>query len=165
MSTRVAHTEELSMPARSVTAASIHTTTVACPDGKAYCLGEPIDHSDPREHIHRGPEHFLRGSYLGRGSGAGSILAFSLIQWNDDKPQLEFAADGTWPELDLPQIDELIGDLADYLHKLEAARNQLAELNAEELKTFVCPSLDLPAAVRGTRRRAATRAPVHRNVG
>ncbi|MCT9009364.1 DUF6907 domain-containing protein [Streptomyces rhizosphaerihabitans] len=153
------------MPVRSVTVGTIQTTTVACPDGKPHCLGEPLDHSDPREHIHRGPEHSLRGSYLGSGPRAGSILGFSLIQWNDDKPQLEFAADGAWPELDLPQIDELMSDLADYLHKLQAARDQLAQLNGEEPKRFVYPGLDLPASIQETRRRAATRAPVHRNAG
>ena len=131
------------MPARSVTPARNHTTAVVCPDGKAHCLGDPTDHSDPREHIHRGPEHALQGRYLGRAAGAGSFLAFGLIQWNDEKPQLEFAADGTWPELDLPQIDELIRDLADYTHKLQFVRNQLAQLNGEEPTGFV--SLGLPA--------------------
>lgn len=96
-----------------------------CPDGITWCLGDPADHADPREHRHEGPEYGLTGSYVDR-KWTESLVAFQIAQWDDDEPRLVFQSDGTWPGLGLPQVDELIGDAVPWLVQLIAARRRIA---------------------------------------
>ncbi|MFJ5150866.1 hypothetical protein ACIQCF_04660 [Streptomyces sp. NPDC088353] len=101
------------------------TATAACPDGVTFCTGDPDTHADPREHHHQGREHSLSGSYL---EFADGIMAFHLSQLDDDTPSLLFQADGIWPQLSLPQVDELISDETVHLIALRADRRRLADL-------------------------------------
>ena len=96
-----------------------------CPDAVAWCLGNPADHADPREHRHEGPEYGLTGSHA-QGARNESLVAFRIVQWDDDAPRLVFQSDGTWPDLDLTQVDELIGDAVPWLTQLVATRRRLA---------------------------------------
>lgn len=94
----------------------------ACPDGITFCLGDPDTHGDPREHIHHGPAHSMSGTF------GKSLVEFSLVQWHDGKPELEFVGDGQWDTLNLDQADELIGAEAAHLAKLHETRAHLAKL-------------------------------------
>lgn len=98
-----------------------------CPDGVPFCDGAPAVHSDWREHIHQGPPTAMHGSYCDSPDG---IMTFGLAQWHDDEPGIEFVADGSWPTLDLAQVDELISDMGAHLERLRAARAELADLLA-----------------------------------
>lgn len=101
------------------------TTGACCPDNIRWCLGNPDNHADPREHRHEGPEHGLSGSYI-NGDGTESAAAFCLTQWDDREPRLVFQADGTWPDLGLTQVDELVGDAVDWLVQLISVRRRFA---------------------------------------
>ena len=105
--------------------ARLTPATPACPDGITWCLGDPANHADPREHRHEGREHSLAGSYI-RGGWTEGVAAFQLVQWDDDEPRLAFQSDGTWPDLTLTQVDELIGDAVPWLTQLIATRRRLA---------------------------------------
>ncbi|GAA4663034.1 DUF6907 domain-containing protein [Streptomyces youssoufiensis] len=63
-----------------------------CPDGIRFCLGDPWDHADPREHVHRGPTRSLD---LTDGS---PVLTTQVEQFDDDAPGLVIG-DGTKPTL------------------------------------------------------------------
>ncbi|MEU0809543.1 hypothetical protein [Streptomyces sp. NPDC005970] len=127
---------------RPVPAMVADDTTPTCPGGRTWCLGVPGDHSDPREHIHRGPYHSITGSY-GR-----DLLTFNLEQFDDDQPGICFVSDGLWPTLDLPAVDQLITDTAQHLDKLRGARDQLAAIEQgtpaapAEPRTFTFPLRD-----------------------
>ncbi|MFI8894852.1 hypothetical protein [Streptomyces paradoxus] len=98
-----------------------------CPDGIDWCAGAPDNHSDPREHRHESREYALTGRYLQdpqpRSSG---IAAVQLTAWDNDRPRLTFQGTGLWPELDLPQTDELIGDAVPWVIGLLATRRRFA---------------------------------------
>lgn len=103
-----------------------HTSSdTRCPDGITWCLGNPAHHADPREHRHEGPEYGLNGSYVD-GNPTESIAAFQIVQWDDREPHLVFQSDGTWPDLCLTQVDELIGDAVLWLVQLIATRRRIA---------------------------------------
>lgn len=100
-------------------------TETACPDGIAWCLGDPANHADPREHRHEGPEYGLTGSYI-QGTLTKSIATFHIDQWDDGELHLVFESDGTWPDLGLTQVDELIADAVPWLAQLIATRRRIA---------------------------------------
>ncbi|WP_322984651.1 DUF6907 domain-containing protein [Streptomyces sp. S584] len=93
-----------------------------CPDGRLWCTADPASHADPREHIHRGPEISMNGAY------GFDVMAFHLLQWNDDEVELAFVGAGDWPDLSLDQVDELISDMAVHLDRLRAMRAQMGAL-------------------------------------
>ncbi|MEU6703851.1 DUF6907 domain-containing protein [Streptomyces wuyuanensis] len=96
--------------------------TTACPDGIPWCLGRAEDHADPDEHIHHGPETAIT-------TAAGDkVMTFALVQWHDKAPRLEHEGRGDWDHLDLAQVDTLRADTVAYLARLDAAREQLAQL-------------------------------------
>lgn len=99
-----------------------------CPDGRAWCTGDADSHADPREHIHHGPAHAITDPAGQR------VMEFSIAQWHDGRPELEFESGGQWDTFDLDQTDELIAATAAHLDKLRKARNQLAELLAAEAR-------------------------------
>ncbi|MGQ4514253.1 hypothetical protein [Streptomyces sp. DW26H14] len=100
----------------------------ACPDNRAFCLGAPKNHADPREHIHRGPAHTLRDT------DGGEYDGFAIVQWHDEAPVLEFQGSGNWDCLTLPAVDELVAAQAAHLADLRGTRDQLAELLGAEPK-------------------------------
>ncbi|MGW2258983.1 DUF6907 domain-containing protein [Streptomyces sp. NPDC001780] len=97
----------------------------ACPGGRRWCEGRPADHSDPREQIHQGPDHFITVFDGER------VLEFQLTQWDDDAPGLTVQGSGQADVLDLGQVDALITSEAAHLAALRAAREQLAGLLGE----------------------------------
>ncbi|AGP56158.1 DUF6907 domain-containing protein [Streptomyces rapamycinicus] len=115
---------------------------VDCPDRIAWCLGDPRDHSDPREHLHKGPEQSISGAY------GENLLGFHLTRWDDDTPVITFEAGGQWQDLSLSQMDELISDGTGHFNALRAARAQLAALIDQdhaapaEPRTFTFPLRD-----------------------
>ncbi|GAA0657139.1 hypothetical protein GCM10009535_40190 [Streptomyces thermocarboxydovorans] len=82
--------------------------------GGAYC-------QDPQERVHYGPEHALRVSFVDE-----PLLPFELAQWDGEQPHLSFFADGSWPALDVAQVDELLLALDRYTGALRVAREHLA---------------------------------------
>lgn len=90
-----------------------------CPALDAQCLGEDCRH--PREQWHRGTTHGLSLSFTDE-----PLLPFELAQWSGDAPRLAFFADGTWPDLDVAQVDELLLALDEYAGALRVARDHLA---------------------------------------
>ncbi|MFD0314683.1 DUF6907 domain-containing protein [Streptomyces flavalbus] len=104
-----------------------------CPDGVPFCTGHPADHKNPTEHFHRGP---ITGMGAGRAYAdrhSDGIMAFHLVQINDETPGLDFEAGGDWPTLALGEVDELISDMSAHLVKLRAVRTQMADLMARRL--------------------------------
>lgn len=93
-----------------------------CPDGRSWCTGAASDHSDPREHIHKGPEQSMNGAY------GYEVMAAYLVQFDDGEPELAFVGAGDWTELDIEQASELIEHTAAHLDRLRALRDQLAGL-------------------------------------
>lgn len=93
-----------------------------CPDGRLWCTGDPASHADPREHVHRGHEIAMHGAY------GFDVMAFHLLQWNDNEVELAFVGMGDWPDLNVDQVDELIEDMAVHLDRLRKARAQMAAL-------------------------------------
>jgi hypothetical protein len=100
--------------------------TPVCPDGIDWCTGDPDSHADPREHRHVGTAHALTGPYLG--DKDREVLAFELIRWDSGEPRLSFQADGTWPDLDIDQVDALVRDLTAHLVALRVERRRMALL-------------------------------------
>ncbi|WP_455361981.1 DUF6907 domain-containing protein [Streptomyces sp. SYSU K21746] len=123
-------------------AASGQPVPTACPDGVAWCIGRPVDHADPSERIHYGP-----ATALTTASG-DEVMTFSLVQWDDEDPGLEFEGDGDWDQLTLSQVDTLRADIAEYLARLDAARDQLAGLLDAEQKRTAPASVRAEAAER-----------------
>ena len=121
-------------PACSVPPVALDAETrehLRCPDGIDWCTGNLDNHADPREHRHTSREYALTGRYLQdpapRTSGIAEV---QLAAWDDDAPRLTFQGAGLWPELDLAQTDELIGDAVPWLIGLIALRRRFAiELN------------------------------------
>jgi hypothetical protein len=98
-----------------------------CPDGIDWCTGAPENHADQREHRHTGREYALTGQYLQDPDPSSSgVAAVQLAAWDDDAPRLTFQGTGLWPDLDLPQTDELIGDAIPWLIGLMATRRRFA---------------------------------------
>ncbi|MFE9699079.1 DUF6907 domain-containing protein [Streptomyces sp. NPDC006270] len=93
-----------------------------CPDGRLWCTADPASHADPREHVHRGHEIAMHGTY------GVDVMAFHLIQWNDDEVELAFVGAGDWPDLNVDQVDELIEDMAVHLDRLRAVRARMIAL-------------------------------------
>ncbi|MFI0000741.1 DUF6907 domain-containing protein [Streptomyces globisporus] len=93
-----------------------------CPDGRLWCTADPDSHADPREHVHRGPEIAMHGAY------GFDVMAFHLLQWNDDEVELAFVGAGDWPDLNVEQVDELIEDMAVHLDRLRAVRARMVAL-------------------------------------
>lgn len=93
-----------------------------CPDGRLWCTADPDSHADPREHVHRGPEIAMHGAY------GFDVMAFHLLQWDDDEVELAFVGAGDWPALNVDQVDELIEDMAAHLDRLRAARAKMAAI-------------------------------------
>ncbi len=99
------------------------TAPTACPDGIAFCDGRPGDHDIPGHHLHMGRIKAMHGPYDDSGDG---LMAYHLRQIDGEKPVIEFAADGTWPELDVAGMDGLIHDATTHLVNLIADRRRLA---------------------------------------
>ncbi|TYR66174.1 DUF6907 domain-containing protein [Streptomyces parvus] len=93
-----------------------------CPDGRLWCTADPGSHADPREHVHRGPQIAMHGAY------GFDVMAFHLLQWNDDEVELAFVGAGDWPDLNVEQVDELIEDMAVHLDRLRAVRARMVAL-------------------------------------
>ncbi|MER6597252.1 DUF6907 domain-containing protein [Streptomyces parvus] len=93
-----------------------------CPDGRLWCTADPASHADPREHVHRGPQIAMHGAY------GFDVMAFHLLQWNDDEVELAFVGAGDWPDLNVDQVDELIEDMAVHLDRLRAVRAKMAAI-------------------------------------
>ncbi|MFD6801118.1 DUF6907 domain-containing protein [Streptomyces cyaneofuscatus] len=93
-----------------------------CPDGRLWCTADPDSHADPREHVHRGPQIAMHGAY------GFDVMAFHLLQWNDDEVTLAFVGAGDWPDLNVDQVDELIEDMAVHLDRLRAVRAKMAAI-------------------------------------
>lgn len=108
--------------------AAVPSGDSTCPDGRAWCTGDPDSHADPREHIHHGPAHAITDPAGQR------VMEFSIVQWHEGRPELEFESGGRWETFDLDQTDELIAATAAHLGKLRKARNHLAELLAAEAR-------------------------------
>jgi hypothetical protein len=127
---------------------TIDLTPAACPDGIAFCEGDPEDHATPDEHHHSGPITSMTGSYLTPFSGP--IMELHILQWHGHAPEVTFVGDGDWPQLNLGQVDELIGDTVQYLIKLRSVRRQFAILtkDREYGRTTTTEDMaeDLPAA-------------------
>lgn len=117
-----------------------HPDNWVCPDGVPWCEGDPEDHADPREHHHSGPSTRMDGSYL---QIRDDLMVFHLIQWNDAEPRLMFQADGTWPELDLKQVDELAADELQHLVRLHDARRKLRTLTIDRKYGRTTTSADM----------------------
>ncbi|MFD9111593.1 hypothetical protein [Streptomyces bottropensis] len=98
-----------------------------CQDGIAWCDGDPVNHTDDDDHRHQGAEHTLNGSYL-CDPGTEGIVTFYLAKWRDSQPHLVFQGTGLWADIDLAQVDELIGDAVPWLTQLIATRRHLAIL-------------------------------------
>jgi hypothetical protein len=98
-----------------------------CPDGVAWCDGDPVNHTNDDDHRHQGAEHTLNGSYLCDPSSDG-IATFYLAKWHDGEPHLVFQGTGLWADINLEQVDELIGDAVPWLTQLIATRRHLAIL-------------------------------------
>ncbi|MFP8882623.1 DUF6907 domain-containing protein [Streptomyces mangrovi] len=113
-------TARIPAQATSADAPLIASAPTTCPDGVAFCTGDPASHSDPREHVHAGPEYSMTGVY------GFELMAFNLAQLDNDAPRLAFVAHGDWPELELNEVDTLIRDLGAHLDRLKAVRAQLA---------------------------------------
>ncbi|AIV35918.1 hypothetical protein [Streptomyces sp. CCM_MD2014] len=90
-----------------------------CPALDGQCTGD--DCADPSAPVHYGPVPGLRVSFVD-----GPLLPFNLAQWGDEPPVLSFYADGTWPDLDVAQVDELLLALDEYTGALRVAREHLA---------------------------------------
>jgi len=101
------------------------TPPAPCPDGVAWCVGDPLNHTDDDDHRHQGAEHTLNGSYLCDPSTEG-IATFYLAKWRDSQPHLVFQGTGLWADIDLAQVGELIGDAVPWLIQLIATRRRLA---------------------------------------
>ncbi|MET9734269.1 hypothetical protein ABZZ79_27620 [Streptomyces sp. NPDC006458] len=69
----------------------------------------------------------MTGAYAGRLRDSG-LMEFRLEEWHGERIGLAFYGDGTWPTLNLEEVDELIGDMASHLADLIAARRHLADL-------------------------------------
>lgn len=135
--------------AEPVTKSNSAATPTACPGGITWCLGEPANHADPREHRHEGPEYGLTGSYVD-GNWTKSLVAFQIAQWDGGEPRLVFQSDGTWPDLGLSGVDELIGDAVPWLVQLFATRRRLAiELSPNRSKVPFAESEDKQTASAG----------------
>jgi hypothetical protein len=100
-------------------------TGIACPDGITWCEGKAANHADDDEHRHEGPEYSLSGPYV-QGAWTNSLVGFQIAQWPDGEPHLVFQSDGAWPDLDMPQVDELIADAVPWLTALIATRRRIA---------------------------------------
>ncbi|MDX3689915.1 hypothetical protein PV726_06105 [Streptomyces europaeiscabiei] len=98
-----------------------------CPDGITWCDGDPVNHTDDDDHRHQGAEHTLNGSYLCDPNSDG-IATFYLAKWHDSQPHLVFQGTGLWGDINLTQVDELIGDAVPWLTQLIATRRHLAIL-------------------------------------
>ncbi|MFE7837473.1 hypothetical protein ACFU53_15970 [Streptomyces sp. NPDC057474] len=98
-----------------------------CTDGVAWCDGDPVNHTDDDDHRHQGAEHTLNGSYL-CDPGTEGIATFYLAKWRDSQPHLVFQGTGLWADIDLAQVDELIGDAVPWLTQLIATRRHLSIL-------------------------------------
>lgn len=105
-------------------AAAVPSGDSTCPDRIAWCTGDAATHADPREHIHHGPANAITDPAGQR------VMEFSIVQWHDARPKLEFESGGQWDAFDLDQTDDLIAATVAHLDKLRKARNQLAELLA-----------------------------------
>lgn len=90
-----------------------------CPALDGQCTGD--DCADPSDAVHYGPLPGLRVSFVD-----GPLLPFNLAQWGDELTVLSFYADGTWPDLDVAQVDELLLALDEYTGALRVAREHLA---------------------------------------
>lgn len=102
-------------------------SSTACPDGVAWCEGDPLNHNDTDDHRHEGPEHKLNGSYL-CDPASGGIAAFQMAQWPDGEPHLVFQGSGLWADINLDQTRELKRDLTAHLIRLNATERHLAIL-------------------------------------
>lgn len=101
-----------------------------CPDGITWCIGAPDGHADPREHRHESREYTLAGRYLQDPDAGCSTANVYLSSWDADTPRLVFQGTGLWPDLDLPQADELVDDSVTWLIGLISIRRRFAvELN------------------------------------
>lgn len=98
-----------------------------CPDNIAWCDGDPLNHTDDDDRRHQGAGHTLNGSYL-CDPGTEGIATFYLAKWRDSQPHLVFQGTGLWADIDLEQVDELIGDAVPWLTQLIATRRHLSIL-------------------------------------
>lgn len=96
-----------------------------CPDGIAWCDGDPVNHTNDDDHRHTGPEYKLNGSYV-EGGWTDGLMGFQLAQWPDGQPHIVFQSSGAWPDLTMGQVDELIDDATGWLTQLIATRRRLA---------------------------------------
>ncbi|MFB7643691.1 hypothetical protein ACFC0S_32845 [Streptomyces sp. NPDC056084] len=63
------------------------------------------------------------------GSYGNALMEFAVIHSAEDAvPEIEFVGDGSWPSLNLEQVDELIADFDRHLQRLRAAREHMALL-------------------------------------
>ncbi|QIJ62227.1 hypothetical protein [Streptomyces sp. JB150] len=92
------------------------------------CTGQACgENGDPREPIHLGPEHGLNVSFADY-----PLNPFQLTQWADEQPVLSVYAGGTWPDLTLAQVDELLLAFDRYTGVLRVAREHLARAVAAQ---------------------------------
>ncbi|MGW0596108.1 hypothetical protein ACWD11_03070 [Streptomyces sp. NPDC002776] len=96
-----------------------------CPDGIDWCTGTPEDHADPREHHHTSRQYQFNGRYLQDADGHG-IAAVQLSSWDDEEPRISFQGTGLWPDLGLPETDELLSDAVLWVIGLLALRRRFA---------------------------------------
>ncbi|MEU3413741.1 hypothetical protein ABZ760_21140 [Streptomyces sp. NPDC006658] len=102
-----------------------HGTQLTCPDGVRFCQGYPSDHEVPGDHLNMGPITAMHGPYVGSQEG---IAGFHLRQIQGEQPVIEFVGDGSWPALDLADVDRLGADLLTHHIALKVARRQLADM-------------------------------------
>ncbi|MFB6775560.1 hypothetical protein [Streptomyces sp. NPDC056337] len=93
------------------------------------CLGEDCD--GPGGHTHSTAETALHVSFADE-----PLMPFNLAQFGSEQPELAFFADGSWPTLNLAQVDELLSALDQYTSTLRNARQQLAKAQAASARRF-----------------------------
>ncbi|BDD71740.1 hypothetical protein [Streptomyces violaceoruber] len=94
-----------------------------CPALDRQCRGQ--DCQTGCERVHYGPERGLRVSFVDE-----PLLPFELAHWDGEQPQLAFFGDGSWPGLDVDQVDELLLALDEYTGALRVAREHLVKARA-----------------------------------
>jgi hypothetical protein len=102
-----------------------HSSTVPCPDGVSFCIGETAELNGRNWHDHRSAEYSLAGSYLP--ADRDGVVGFCLEQLDEGPLYLAFSADGQWIDLNLPQVDELLRDFTVHVVRLRTLRDQFAE--------------------------------------
>ncbi|MGW5333621.1 hypothetical protein [Streptomyces bauhiniae] len=122
-----------------------HLERTECPEGIDWCVGNADGHGDPRERHHESREFALAGRYL-QDPERGRTAVIHLAAWDNGAPHLVFEGTGMYPDLDLAQTDELIGDAVQWLTGLIALRRRMAIAQKPSGTPFAEPEAQQQAA-------------------